>query len=61
MGFKWDNGTLNGDDCSGLNASDPSMQRTPTLGPKVCQHDLHWAIWIPKVSVLFENRLGNEA
>ena len=20
----------------------------PTLGPRICKHDLHWAIWIPR-------------
>ena len=24
---------------------DPSTQILPTLGPKVCNHYLHWAIW----------------
>ena len=27
---------------------DPSIQILPTLGPKVCKHYLHWAIWIPR-------------
>ena len=27
---------------------DPSIQLTPTLGPKVCKSYLHWAIWIAK-------------
>ena len=30
-----------------LNPRDPSIQTTPTLGPKVCKYDLHWATWIP--------------
>ena len=25
---------------------DPSIQKIPTLGPKVCKYDLHWAIRI---------------
>ena len=27
---------------------DRSIQIIPTLGPKVCKYDLHWAIWIPR-------------
>ena len=30
---------------------------TLTLGPKVCNYYLHWAIWIPRVSAAFmENK-----
>ena len=57
MGFNWDNGTLNGDYCSGLKASDPSMQRTPTLGPKVCKYNVHWAIWIPSFQFFLKTAL----
>ena len=28
---------------------DPSIQIIPRLGPKVCKHPLHWAIWIPRI------------
>ena len=28
---------------------DPCIQIIPTLGPKVCEYYLHWAIWIPGV------------
>ena len=28
---------------------DPSIQTTPTLGPKVYKYYLLWATWIPKV------------
>ena len=28
----------------------PSMQRIPTVGPKVCKSDLLWAFWSPTVS-----------
>ena len=31
---------------------DPSIEILPTLGPKVCKYDLHWAIWIPSLSFL---------
>ena len=29
---------------------DPSIQITiiPTVGPKICEYYLHWAIWIPR-------------
>ena len=33
-----------------LRLLDPSIQITPTLGPKVRKYDLHWAIWIPRES-----------
>ena len=26
----------------------------PTLGPKACKYDLHWAIWIPRVLLGFQ-------
>ena len=26
------------------NPRDPSIQIVPTLGPKVCKYDLHWAL-----------------
>ena len=29
---------------------DPSIHIIPTLGPKVCTYNLHWAIWIPGVN-----------
>ena len=28
---------------------DPSIKMRLTCGPKVCKHDLDWAIWIPRV------------
>ena len=28
---------------------DPSIQVIPTLGSKVCNYYLHWAVWIPRV------------
>ena len=30
---------------------DPSIQIIPTLGPKVFKYYLHWAIWIPRVTL----------
>ena len=35
------------------NPRDPCIQIIPTLGPNVCnKYYLHWAIWMPRVSIL---------
>ena len=42
----------------GPGGRDPSIQILPTLCPKVCKYYLHWAIWIPRVTVLSLYGLG---
>ena len=37
---------------------DPSIQRIPALGPQVCKHYLHWAIWISRERVECHDTTG---